>query len=267
MSEIPWLVRATKDLGQAEVPGSGDNPNIMAAFKACGHSEIEHDETAWCAAKVGQWLSESGYPIPPTPTNLMARSYLLYGKRTTPKPGAIAVWGRGKPPQGHVSIVVAVLDGGKVKTIDGNVGDKVSESIRPISQAIDFRWPVQADRKSLGKAGSLDIAAAAALKRAAIAVGTVGTGTAVATPTATEHPAPALPPVEALQQASEQVGYLQTIVSAATDMAEKVGSFLVSHPWLFPVFAGCAAVWIVAHRIELIRIARAIAGAPLSQEV
>lgn len=145
-----WLDVAKRDLGVAEVRGAKHNPRIQAMFASVGHSEDEPDETAWCAAFAGACLAETGMAIPPKETNLMARSYLRYGtKLDTPKPGAIVVKARGKPPFGHVGIVEEVNEDGSFVVIAGNSSNKVKrENWKPSDPLPNgIRWPVKAGEK------------------------------------------------------------------------------------------------------------------------
>jgi uncharacterized protein (TIGR02594 family) len=144
MSEPAWLKHALDNLGTKEISGRADNPVVMQFYKDCGHDEIEHDEVAWCAAFVGACLKRAGKPTSaPTDLNLLARSYLKYGKKLDkPVPGCIAVWPRGKPPSGHVGFVVKVnTENGTVKTIEGNVGNQVQWGTHRIADALGYRWP------------------------------------------------------------------------------------------------------------------------------
>jgi uncharacterized protein (TIGR02594 family) len=142
-----WLQTALEYVGTAEITGRADNPVIMQFYRDCGHDEIEHDEVAWCAAFVGACLKRAGKPTSaPVVTNLLARSYLKYGKKLdAPVPGCIAVWARGKPPSGHVGFVVKVnAENGTIKTIEGNVGNQVQWGTHRISDALGYRWPPEA---------------------------------------------------------------------------------------------------------------------------
>jgi uncharacterized protein (TIGR02594 family) len=144
MSEPKWIAEAVKLLGTAEIDGSANNPTIMALYKDCGHNGIEYETTAWCAAMVGACLKRAGKPpSSPVELNLMARSYLKYGTPLkTPVPGCIAVWPRGKPPSGHVGFVVSVDEkAGTIKTIEGNVSNKVKYASHRIEDALGYRWP------------------------------------------------------------------------------------------------------------------------------
>ena len=147
-----WLDRAKLMLGQSEIAGTENNPAIMAMFKDVGHDEVEFETTAWCAAFAGSCLAFSDMAIPPKENNLMARSYLRYGtKLDAPKPGAIVIKARGKPPFGHVGIVEEVHADGSFTVIAGNSSNKVKrEKWRaddPLPNGI--RWPVKLGEKPI----------------------------------------------------------------------------------------------------------------------
>ena len=72
-----WLLWAWRELGVHEVAGRGDNPRIIEMFKDVGHSAVEDDEVAWCAAFAGACLERSGHR---STRSLMARSYLTWGE-------------------------------------------------------------------------------------------------------------------------------------------------------------------------------------------
>lgn len=135
--KAPWLDRMVSVLGTKEVPGPKANPLIVEMFAAAG-SDIKSDEEAWCAAAMCWALEKEGYP---STNSLAARSYLRYGKRCKPQPGAIAIFPRGDSTwQGHVTIVRKVL-GDTVLCVGGNQGNAVSEKPFKIAKALDFRWP------------------------------------------------------------------------------------------------------------------------------
>ena len=146
MSKTPWLDWARDHLGVEEYPGAANNQRVLDMFvKAKASWTPTTDSTPWCAALVGAALEESGYK---GSGSLMARSYLEYGTRVKPQPGAIAVYPRGAPPAGHVAIVESVdNEAGTVVNIEGNVADSVKRVKRRIDSAIDYRWPVMQDDK------------------------------------------------------------------------------------------------------------------------
>lgn len=128
-TEPAWLLLMRERLGTQEVPGAADNPVILDWFAKIGHPEIEADEVSWCAVTVGATLKDCNLPIPPRDVNMMARSYLSYGVKCAPQPGAIAIWPRGKAWQGHVNVVESVTDDGKVICIGGNQSRKGGDAV------------------------------------------------------------------------------------------------------------------------------------------
>lgn len=118
-----YLKAAFADLGLSEIPGPRHSARVLQLFKSAGHPEIKNDETAWCAAAVGGWLAETGFP---NSGSLMARSYAKYGRacdmsERLPR-GAIVTWPRGAPPSGHVNICLED-DGVYLTCIGGNQGN------------------------------------------------------------------------------------------------------------------------------------------------
>jgi uncharacterized protein (TIGR02594 family) len=104
--EPVWLQASRRELGTKEGPGGADNAHILAYYRDAGHAEIQHDETAWCAAFVGAMLQRSG--LAPS-GSLMARSYLKWGVALkAPRVGCIVVFWRGDPnsSSGHVGFYV-----------------------------------------------------------------------------------------------------------------------------------------------------------------
>jgi uncharacterized protein (TIGR02594 family) len=148
MSQHKWVAEAVKLLGTAEIDGRANNPTIMQLYKDCGHKEIGYETTAWCAAMVGACLKRAGKPVSsPVELNLMARSYLKYGvPLARPVPGCVAVWPRGQPPSGHVGFVVEVDEAkGTIKTIEGNVSNRVKYGTHRIGEALGYRFPPDED--------------------------------------------------------------------------------------------------------------------------
>jgi len=97
---------AVKEIGTKEWPGPRHNPRVLAYFQDAGHSWVDDDETAWCAAFMGAMLRRAGLP---SSGELTARSYLKWGQPTvTPREGDLAIFWRGDPDgwQGHVGFFV-----------------------------------------------------------------------------------------------------------------------------------------------------------------
>jgi len=256
----PWLDVMRSRLGTKEVPGAGSNPAVLAMFADVGHPEIEDDGTAWCAAATGSVLKAAGLPIPPTNVNLMARSYCTYGVKCEPKPGAIAIWPRGKSSwQGHVNIVETVTDDGKVVCIGGNQSDAVTRT-KPLDPkaALDFRWPVAASVPELRKSGSTEIKKGDRVQN----VGTIFAflGPIIAAIKELLAPITAVP---AHADINESLSWWQTVLGGAN----AVGRIVMENPWLAGcVFGGLTLAW-VGHTIKKSRVAKAAAGIPLSTAV
>jgi uncharacterized protein (TIGR02594 family) len=146
-----WLQEAFSVLGLSEIAGKRHEKRILEMYRAAGH-EIADDETPWCAAYVNWCLSQAG--IDGT-GSLMARSFATYGKgihrtETIPR-GSIAIWPRGKPPSGHVNIVLHD-DGTYVWCIGGNQSKEGTNGAVTIAryakgQAVAYRWPTAAAPK------------------------------------------------------------------------------------------------------------------------
>lgn len=133
---VPWLDLAVKEIGTLEGPGAFNNPAVVQYFAdAVGHKQP--DSVPWCAAFVGAMLRRAGWK---PWGNLMARGALRWGRPTVPKPGAIVVFPRGRPPSGHVAIVEWV-EGNRLHVVGGNQSDAVTRAIYPTSSALGFRWP------------------------------------------------------------------------------------------------------------------------------
>jgi uncharacterized protein (TIGR02594 family) len=168
MTEPKWLELAREQLGEHEVDGAHDNPEIIAFYKDSGHPEIKHDEVAWCAAFTGAMLERAGVPSAKT---LSARDYLTWGKKLDrPQPGCVCVFSRGDPRgyTGHVGFYVGEQNG-QIELLGGNQADSVSITHMPKSRLLGYRWPVTATTSRTYKA---------------VGVGSVGTALVTLAPSA-----------------------------------------------------------------------------------
>ena len=148
MSEEPaWMALARKDLGQAEIAGTADNPHILTYYRDVGHAEVGHDEVAWCAAFVGSCLERTGVK---STGSLLARSYLSWGEPLgQPTPGCIAVFERGGDPQsGHVGFFVSGTPE-NIQVLGGNQSNSVRIATLPASRLLGYRWPKTAIDRTL----------------------------------------------------------------------------------------------------------------------
>lgn len=137
---VAILAAAGGHLGLEEWPGARHNPAVVQLFEDVGHSWVQDDETAWCAAFVGSVLASLGLPHTGA---LNARSYLEWGEEVAiqdAQPGDVAVFWRGSRSswQGHVAFFVR-FEGGRVVVRGGNQGNKVSDQAYPMDRLLAIR--------------------------------------------------------------------------------------------------------------------------------
>lgn len=124
--EPDYFILAQSEIGTKEIRGSKHNRNIIQYFADIGHSWVQDDETAWCAAAVGSWLERSGIK---STKALNARSYMGWGIHCdleVAEPGDIVVFWRGTPNgwQGHVALYIS-HSATHIKVLGGNQKDQV----------------------------------------------------------------------------------------------------------------------------------------------
>ncbi len=131
---------ALEDLGTWEWK-DGHNPKVVQYFADVGHSWVQDDETAWCAAFVGAMLKKAGKPHT---GKLNARSYLDYGEKIhldEAEQGDILIFTRGDPSgwQGHVGFYTGQRTTTSVNVLGGNQGNQVNIRSYPISRLLGVR--------------------------------------------------------------------------------------------------------------------------------
>lgn len=139
---------AKMDEGLSEIRGAIHNEKILEMFRAVGHGWVKDDETAWCAAAMGYWLSRAGLPHT---GRLDAQSYKDYGTEVSiedARVGDIVVWRFGPPGswRGHLAFFVKRV-GNYIDALGGNQQDKVGVNRYPISsstyQLLSIRRPAK----------------------------------------------------------------------------------------------------------------------------
>jgi uncharacterized protein (TIGR02594 family) len=133
-------------LGTEELKGSADNPKIMEMYRTVGHTQVEHDEVAWCAAFVGHCLEKVGIA---STRKLNARSYLTWGEKVAgleqAKEGDIVVFTRGtSAATGHVAFFLKAT-GSQVEVLGGNQSDGVTVARYAKSRLLGIRRPLRTD--------------------------------------------------------------------------------------------------------------------------
>lgn len=137
-ADCPWLNLAQGELGTKEVPGAGDNAEILRYFEEAQSSWAKDDSVPWCAAFVGAMLSRTGYK---PSGSLMARSYLDWGKvLDKPRKGCVVVFKRGAPPSGHVAFADD-WTASNIRVIGGNQSNSVTRATFSRAGVLGFRWP------------------------------------------------------------------------------------------------------------------------------
>lgn len=131
-----WLHLAKAELGTKEFAGTANNARVVQYYlDAVGRKHA--DAVPWCAAFVGAMLARAGRK---PSGSLLARSYLNWGEKCQPVPGAIAVFARGRPPSGHVAFIESA-DERSVTVIGGNQSDAVTRAHYPKAKLLGCRWP------------------------------------------------------------------------------------------------------------------------------
>jgi uncharacterized protein (TIGR02594 family) len=133
-------------LGTKEIKGAADNPKIMEMYRTVGHTQVEHDEVAWCAAFVGFCLEKAGVP---STRKLNARSYLTWGEKVAgpeqAREGDVVIFTRGaNTAHGHVAFFVRAA-GAQIEVLGGNQSDAVSVARYARSRLLGIRRPLRAD--------------------------------------------------------------------------------------------------------------------------
>lgn len=139
-SSPPWLLVAFSELGQQEVAGSQHNQRIIEYIESANPQfYYAGDEFPWVSFFVNWVFMQVG--IKGT-NNGMARSWLKWGHSLEiPKPGAVAVFARPKPPwAGDVGFFLTDT-GQHIVCISGNVGNAVRITAMPKSRLLGYRWP------------------------------------------------------------------------------------------------------------------------------
>lgn len=139
MTEPVWMGTARTLIGTKEGAGAADNPTILSWAKKLGGWEAtyyNHDSIPWCSLFVTHVLEENSIHGPRG--FLAAKSYLNWGEKTDPCPGAIMVFGR--DGGGHVAFYVGE-DKTNYHVLGGNQSDSVSVTMIDKDRLLDARWP------------------------------------------------------------------------------------------------------------------------------
>lgn len=143
--EPKWLTEARRLLGTREVPGAGNNPEIMSWAEDLDQW-YPGDDVAWCGLFVAHCMSVGAPNEPQDFNRLGARQWLNYGvtpKEANPPLGSICVLWRTHPTKswnGHVFLVTGQSDNA-IRGIGGNQSDAVTETWFARDRVLGIRVP------------------------------------------------------------------------------------------------------------------------------
>lgn len=141
---LPWFEEARRLMGTREAPGVASNPAILNWADGLG-IPYGGDDIPWCGLFVSHCIGATlpDEPLPASP--LWARAWLGFGRRVTPRVGAVLVFWRGTKTgaQGHVGFYAAE-DDGAYHVLGGNQGDRVSVARVSKTRLLGATWPTTA---------------------------------------------------------------------------------------------------------------------------
>ena len=138
MTEPKWLTHARTYLGTAEIPGKQTAP-VIARWLRELKSWWSDDEMPWCGTFVAAVLRESDIPV--AKHWYRARAWLDWGVPLySPHLGCVVVYERAGG--GHVGFVVGFDTNGRIVTLGGNQGNRVSIAPFDPIRVLGYRWPV-----------------------------------------------------------------------------------------------------------------------------
>jgi uncharacterized protein (TIGR02594 family) len=133
-----WLAAAQRYIGVTETPGKATTPTIRKWLLNL-NAWWNDDETPWCGVFVAEVMRECGIKLPKH--WYRARDWLNWGVTLTePTVGCVVVYERGAT-SGHVGLVVGRDKTGRLLTLGGNQGNRVSVLPFENWRVLGFRWP------------------------------------------------------------------------------------------------------------------------------
>ena len=151
-TDTPWMEVLAAWEGLEEVPGSGNNPDIINMFAVAGHANVKSDATAWCSALENAMFYYANMPYCMT-HSLLARSWLEAPQTqkismNDAKFGDIIIMKRGDSTwQGHVTNFVRWVERGvSFKARGGNQSDMINTETYYVSKVIGIRRPILAKK-------------------------------------------------------------------------------------------------------------------------
>ena len=141
-TDPPWITEAKKYIGWDEDEDRTVKLISDFATRLVGSSiDPSHDRTGWCAAFAGGILLDSRLTAQ---HSLTATDYQNWGEPCRKVHGAIAVFGPGTVPGGHVGFIVETTPG-NFELLGGNQSDTICEGnldwYMRNKTFLGYRWP------------------------------------------------------------------------------------------------------------------------------
>lgn len=150
-----WLAIARQHLGVREIPGKATAPTIARWLRDL-RAWWDSDDVPWCGTFVAAVLRDATVPLPAA--WYRARAWLDWGTPLQhPAVGCVVVYERGGG--GHVGFIVGQDTAGRLLTLGGNQGDRVSIAPFDRSRVLGYRWPPGRTAALLDYAGPLPLLA------------------------------------------------------------------------------------------------------------
>ncbi|WP_297338104.1 TIGR02594 family protein [Algoriphagus sp.] len=131
---------AINEIGVKEIPGTGNNPQILNYARESGFPDYVSDDVAWCSLFMNWVAQKSGLE---RSKSLAARSWLNFGLPiSNPEPGDVVVFWRGDRNSwtGHVGIFMGFShDLKRIYCLGGNQGNQVSVTAYGAGKLLGFR--------------------------------------------------------------------------------------------------------------------------------
>jgi uncharacterized protein (TIGR02594 family) len=155
------MPRSRPDAAEAAAQVPGAAAVLLEALRWRGRTATQLGLPAklWCADFMNFVLRKSGGK---GTQSRAARSFLDYGKRLDgPRVGAIAIFARKGPNNGHVGIVRGTDGQGNPIVVSGNHGPTVTQSMYPKSRVLAYVMPPDYVLEEITKAARANASASA----------------------------------------------------------------------------------------------------------
>jgi uncharacterized protein (TIGR02594 family) len=143
----------------AQVPGAAGVLLEALRYRGATARQLGLPSQLWCADFMNFVLRKAGAS---GTHSRAARSFLKFGKKLDgPRVGAIAIFARGGPNNGHVGVVRGTDGDGNPIVVSGNHGNAVKQAVYPKSKVLAYVMPPHYVLEDMAEAARKAAAAAA----------------------------------------------------------------------------------------------------------